>query len=123
MAQSTQRLAYKVIAPDAGRTLATHCVVASSAWRRMIGLLNHNQLPEGEALLIEPCKQVHMFFMRFAIDAVFVSKNNIVLGICELKPWRLSPLYLKAHKVLELPAGVCRDTGLRVGDRLEFVAW
>jgi len=37
----------------------------------MKGLLGRRELPDGEGILLRPCASIHMFFMRFAIDAVF----------------------------------------------------
>ena len=103
-----------------GREVAARCVVAASMRARMVGLLNHDSLPAGEGMLLDPCNNVHTFFMRFAIDVVFLGKDNTVLAIDELRPWRISRLRLRARKVLELPLGACRAVGLKPGDRLEF---
>lgn len=59
-----------------------------------------------------------MFFMRFAIDAVFLDRELEVVRVAEqLKPWRMAAKR-GAKAVLELPAGRCARTGVRVGDRL-----
>jgi hypothetical protein len=63
-------------------------------------------LPAGEGLWIEPCNSIHMFFMRFAIDAVFLDRDNRVKRVVrDLKPWRVSPIVFGARTVVELPAG------------------
>ncbi|MEO5667145.1 MAG: DUF192 domain-containing protein [Bdellovibrionota bacterium] len=101
--------------------LSAECAWATSAYRRMVGLLSHASLPETESILIEPCKQVHTLFMRFPIDVVFLSASNQVLKIQTLRPWRLSPLVWKAQRVLELPSGRCARAGLTEGAHLEFI--
>jgi uncharacterized protein len=59
-----------------------------------------------------------MWFMRFAIDAVFLDADNRVLRIAaELEPWRLAGCR-RAKAVVELPAGECARVGLREGERL-----
>jgi uncharacterized protein len=100
--------------------LSSKCAWAQSSRSRMIGLLNHSSLDEDAALLIDPCKQVHMFFMRFAIDVVFLNDSNRVLKIQSLKPWRLSPFVWSARRVMELPVGRCERIGLKTGHHLEF---
>jgi uncharacterized membrane protein (UPF0127 family) len=102
---------------SSGKSVAMKCVHARNPWTRLVGLLNRSQLDAGEGLLIEPCKQVHTFFMRFPIDVVFLDSKNQVLAKQSLKPWRLSPLIFKAAKVLEVPAGSTSD--LRPGMQLE----
>jgi uncharacterized membrane protein (UPF0127 family) len=63
-------------------------------------------LPAGDGLWIEPCNSIHMFFMRFAIDAVFLDRDNRVKRVLRnLKPWRVSPIVFGARTVVELPAG------------------
>jgi uncharacterized protein len=99
--------------------VAESCAIALSMRERLVGLLNHSKLSETEGLLLEPCKQVHTFFMRFAIDAVFLSRDGEIIAIDELKPWRVSRLYFSARKCLELPRGRSRRLGLKVGERLE----
>ena len=103
-----------------GTLVAGRCLEAKTPIKRMIGLLNHDRLEDGEGLLLAPCNHVHTWFMRFPIDAVFISAENIVLGIDELVPWKLSRLHWKSRKVLELPLGTCRKVGVKTGDRLEF---
>lgn len=101
--------------------VADRCAQARSMHSRMVGLLNRDHLDSGEALLLSPCNHVHTWFMRFAIDVVFLASDGTVVGIDELPPWRLSKLHLKSRQVLELPAGTCKRTGLQLGDRLEFI--
>jgi uncharacterized membrane protein (UPF0127 family) len=62
-----------------------------------------------------------MFFMKFAIDVVYVDRKNTVRKIVRnLKPWRVSAC-LSAHSVVELPVGVIDSSSTRKGDQLEFV--
>ncbi len=60
-----------VVRRQDGSVVCKHCVIADSPWLRMKGLLGRRELPDGEGILLRPCASIHMFFMRFAIDAVF----------------------------------------------------
>lgn len=91
---------------------------ASSFWRRMVGLLATKQLDPQSGLLIWPCKQVHGFHMKFAIDVLFLSKQGEVLGIDTLEPGHISRNYGGAHYALEVNAGQARLFGIRPGDML-----
>ncbi len=96
----------------------SHLEVADNPLSRMRGLLGRDGLDEDGGLLIVPCNSIHMFFMRFAIDAVFLSRELRVLKIYEnLKPWRLAGCFA-AYSVLELRAGRVARTGLTVGAEL-----
>lgn len=84
----------------------------------MRGLLGRRHLPEEEGILLRPAGSIHTFFMRFAIDAVFLDRDLVVVGLAHrLKPWRTAGRR-GAHCVLELAAGVGEKRGLQVGDRL-----
>lgn len=111
----------KIINLTQGTILADNAVMADSIFTRIKGLLGRKGLAKGEALIIKPCNSIHMFFMRFAIDAVFVDKNNKVVGLVErLKPFRLSPIFFKAHFVVELPIGTIQETRTQIQDYISF---
>jgi uncharacterized protein len=101
--------------------LADNCAKADSFFLRFKGLMLKKSLLQGSGLLITPCNSIHMFFMRFPIDAIFVDKNNKVVYLVEgLKPWKLSKLILKAHSVIELSEGTIKDSLTTIGDTLAF---
>lgn len=98
-------------------TLAHRCRVASSARDRTVGLLATPR--PGEPLLIERSPSIHMFFMRYPIDVVFVDKNARVTKVVPgLKPWRVVWWARGARDCLELPAGALRGTATQAGDQL-----
>jgi uncharacterized membrane protein (UPF0127 family) len=98
--------------------LATDAGVAANPLARMKGLLGRRRLEPGEALLIESPGPIHTWFMRFAIDVVFLDNHGFVVGLRRcLRPFGAAGA-LGAAAVLELPAGVIADTGTAVGDRL-----
>jgi uncharacterized protein len=107
-----------VIRKEGGGVVCANCVVADSAWLRMKGLLGRSSLDEDEGILLGPASSVHMYFMRFSIDAVFLDRDLRVLRVAAgLRPWRMAGKR-GAKKVLELPAGRCERVGVREGDRL-----
>jgi len=92
--------------------------VADTSAKRRTGLLKHTGLDAGEGLWIVPCESVHTFFMKFAIDLVYLGKDRKVRKVRHaVKPWRMSAC-LSAHSILELPAGVAERTGTLAGDEL-----
>ena len=81
--------------------------------------MGRRELPAGQGLCIRPCSSIHMFFMRFPIDAVFVDGDGMVLRIyAAIRPWRMTGIVRKAKACLELPAGTCAEKGVAVGDVL-----
>lgn len=103
-----------------GSLVATNADIADTSQKRRTGLLKHNNLAAGEGLWIVPCEAVHTFGMNFPIDVLYLSKQKKVLKIREnMKKSRMS-ICLRAHSVLELPAGRAAETGTVAGDQLEF---
>jgi uncharacterized membrane protein (UPF0127 family) len=100
--------------------LADRADIADTSEKRRQGLLKHTGLAEGEGLWIIPCEAVHTFFMKFAIDVLFLNKKRQIVKIREsMGLWRMSGS-LSARSVLELPAGTCKRTGTVKGDQLEL---
>jgi uncharacterized protein len=103
-----------------GSVLSEQAEVADTSRRRRTGLLKHDCLPPGCGLWIVPCEGIHTFGMKFPIDVVFLDRAKKVLKTrVDMGPRRLS-LCLRAHSVLELPAGTVAATRTQPGDRLEF---
>jgi len=103
-----------------GTVLATRLEVADSGAKRNKGLLGRKGLAAGEGLWIVPCESVHTFFMKFAIDLVYLDRKNRIKKVRHaVGPWRLSAC-LSAHSILELPAGTIESTQSERGDTLEF---
>jgi uncharacterized membrane protein (UPF0127 family) len=99
-----------------GDVLASVSIAATPKARRR-GLLGRDGY-DG-ALVLRPCRHLHTFFMRFSIDAAFCDGDGVVLRVCTLRPWRLSPLVRHAAFAVEAEAGAFERWRLRTGDRLE----
>jgi uncharacterized protein len=89
------------------------------------GLLGRDGLAAGSGMLFRsalPIMWMHMMFMRFPIDIVFLNWENKVIRIChDLQPWRFSPIVLGARIALELAAGAAAESSAAVGDTIELV--
>ena len=119
MAPTKQRL--RLTRQD-GTEVASDVTIADSLWSRFVGLMGRRAFPDGQALCIRPCSSIHMFFMRFPIDAVFVDADGAVVRIYgSIKPWRATWIVRGAKACLELPAGTAGKHGLEVGSLLELV--
>jgi uncharacterized membrane protein (UPF0127 family) len=94
---------------------------ASTSAERRTGLLKHNRLEEGAGLWIVPCEAVHTFFMKFAIDLIYLDRKRRVRAVRRaVAPWRIS-MCLPAHSVIELPPGTIDRTETEKGDELELL--
>jgi uncharacterized membrane protein (UPF0127 family) len=109
------------LANDDGTVVCERCLLAETPLARMRGLLGRSSLPAGEGLLLRPAASIHMAFMRFPIDAVFLdSADRVVKVVADLQPWRLAACR-GARAVLELPAGEASRRGLVPGVSLTQV--
>jgi uncharacterized membrane protein (UPF0127 family) len=109
------------IAAADGTVVCTRCEVADRALKRMRGLLGRRGIEPGGGMLISPAPSVMTFFMRFAIDVVFLDRERRIVGISHtLRPWRVAGAR-RASSALELPAGTAEAKGLAKGDVLAVV--
>ena len=92
-----------------------------------MGLMGRASLPPDGGLWLSGTNGIHMMFMRFAIDAVFLGPPiaaeggaHEVLSVHRgLRAWiGLVPLVRGAHGVLELPVGTIDRTATVRGDRV-----
>jgi uncharacterized membrane protein (UPF0127 family) len=103
--------------PD-GTSVCESCRLAATFATRLRGLLGAKELAPGHGVLIRPASSVHTFFMRFAIDVVFLNRDGEVLKVANaVPPWRTTAAK-GAKAVLELGPGEAGRRGIRVGDRL-----
>ena len=103
--------------------LATSLEVADSLWAKFKGLMGRASLDEGDALWLPDSNGIHMMFMRFPIDAIFLGRPTaagarpVVALHRGLRPWTgLVPFVRGAHGVLELPVGAIDRSGTLDGD-------
>ncbi len=109
-----------VVSMDKGETLIPRARRTASAWERMRGLLGSPPLADDEALWIEPCPSVHTLGMRYAIDVVFLDREDRVCKVVAgLRPFRFAACR-GARSTLELGAGRAGALGIAPGVKL---AW
>lgn len=102
-----------------GSVVVSQVVYAESLPARLRGLLGRTSLAEDTGLLIRPCQSIHMWFMRFPIDAAFLDRDLRVLKITRnLRPWQVALAPNQTHCVLETAAGVL--TNLSLGEQLLY---
>jgi uncharacterized membrane protein (UPF0127 family) len=92
-----------------------HVPVARGFLARLLGLIGKREL----FLLIPRCTAVHTFFMRSAIDLVWVDERSVITGIKRhAGPWRVFFGPRGTHSVLELPPGHAARSVMVAGDRV-----
>jgi uncharacterized membrane protein (UPF0127 family) len=80
-------------------------IVASSRRSRRLGLAKLGGLPAGYGLLLAPCRSVHTVAMRFALDLVWLDRDERPVRVdMGVSPRRLRSC-LRARSVIETAAG------------------
>jgi uncharacterized membrane protein (UPF0127 family) len=107
--------------------VAERVVGANGFWGRFRGLMGREALPDGEGLYLAE-SSIHMFFMRFPIDALFVGtpdasgERRVVDVRPRLRPWTGLVMPVKgAAGVVELAAGTLERAGVQAGNAVRFV--
>ena len=102
--------------------LAEDLLICASFFQRSKGLLGRKGLLPGQAMLLSPCNSVHTFFMQFDIDVLFVDKDyRVIRAISVLKPNRITPIYWRSAKIIELPAGKLNLANTQPNDQLQLI--
>jgi len=105
-----------VLKKAGGEVVCARCEIADSPLKRMRGLLGRDGLEPDQGMLFRPAGSIHMFFMRFPIDAVFCDRELVVIDVeRDLRPWKTAGRR-GAKVVVELASGAA--AGLAPGDRL-----
>lgn len=100
--------------------------LGESFGQRFMGLMGRAALRPGEGLYL-PANSIHMMFMRFPIDALFVSRaaadgtRQVVRTRPDLPAWRGIVLPVRgAEGVVEMAAGTLARAGVAEGDEVVF---
>lgn len=108
-----------LISKTRNQTLLSELKQARGFWQRGIGLLGTKSLSDEQALWILRCNAIHTYFMKFAIDCVFMDKHMKVCAIVrDVKPGKLVWPIWKASSVIEMKAGLAERIGLTLGEEL-----
>ena len=105
------------------QVLGDRITVARNAFLRMRGLMWSPPLESGAGLWLTPGNSIHMFFVRYPLDILFLDKELRIVGaIPELPANRFSSICgrRQAHSVLELPAGMIAHTATQEGHVVSF---
>lgn len=95
--------------------------IANTFFTRFIGLMGKSYFEKGDGLWIKPCNSVHMFFMKFPLDVIFLDRDNKIIHMEEeLQPWKISKLVYGGKSVLEIPSKTIKLSQCELNDRLLF---
>ena len=105
--------------------IAADLELGGSFWARFRGLMGRASLAQGAGLWLPGSPSIHMLFMRFPIDCVFLGReepdgSRAVVGLRKsLRPWTGVVWWVRGGEgVIELPVGAVEASATQVGDRV-----
>lgn len=105
-----------------GTDLASKAPEARNFFARLKGLMGEKHFNKGEALVFRRCPSIHTFGMHFSIDILFADKDLKVLALIKnLKPYAITPFFVRAILTIELPAGTLDESYTQVGDQVALI--
>lgn len=114
-----KKMTVYLVSAEKKKNLPLHVEAADSFFSRFWGLMGKKRIPSGYGLLLAPCNSIHMCFMRFCIDAVYINREYQVLKVVHnLHPWLGFSWCPKAWAVIEMRSGEAKAYGIRCGDML-----
>ena len=104
--------------------VCARCQLADNLWTRGKGLLGRQSLDPNEGILLMPGNSIHMFGMKFAIDVIYLTRDDVVADfIADIGPGKAHVAkdgsgVGKPHSALEVAAGTIARVGVQIGDQL-----
>ncbi len=107
-----------------GVEIAKNLEFARTKLSQILGLMFRKYIPSDYSMIFVLKKQsyvnVHMLFMRFPIDVIFLDDEKKVMGLFRLNPW-IGYKAMKGIKyVIEMKAGTIERYNISIGGKMEF---
>ena len=102
--------------------LAENAKICASIFSKALGLMFSKKItPLIFIFKKEKIIPLHMFFVFYPIDVLFLDKNKIVAEVKEsFKPFSFYTPNRRAMYVIELQKGIVKKTKTQVGDKIQF---
>lgn len=105
------------------KALASNAALCTDILPKAIGLMFSKKSDKTLIFKFEEEKiiSLHMLFVFYAIDVLFLDKNKIVVDKKEkFMPFTFYSSKKKARYAIELPSGTAKKTKTEIGDKIEF---
>ncbi|HLD86692.1 MAG TPA: DUF192 domain-containing protein [Candidatus Nanoarchaeia archaeon] len=103
--------------------ISKHCVICRSHWRKARGLMFTLSIKEPLLFFFEKEKRwgLHMLFVFYPIDVIFLDKDRKVVDIKEdFAPFSFYTPKKPCLYIIEGPIGMVKNSRTSLGDRIEF---
>ncbi len=107
-----------------GIEIAKNIEYARTTYRKLTGLMFRKTIPPDYSMLFilkKPSKvNIHMFFVFFPLDVIFLDEKKKITGYSRLKPWVGYKTMEGIKYVLEMKAGTIEKFHLSIGGKMDF---
>ncbi len=107
-----------------GTPIANEISYAKNIFSQMLGLMLHKSIPVDFALIFVLKRPgtvgVHMLFMRFPIDVIFLDADKKIIGTATLKPWTGHKRMKGVKYIIEMTRGTVERFNLIPDEQLTF---
>ena len=101
--------------------LAKNAKICESIFSKSLGLIFSRKKSLIFIFKEEKIIPLHMFFVFYPIDVLFLNKNKIIIEIKEnFRPFAFYTPKNKAKYIIELPQNTIKKTKTHVGDKIKF---
>ena len=102
--------------------LADNAKLCKDIFSRALGLMFSTKV---KSLIFVFEKEIivylHMFFVFYPIDVLFLNKNKVVIEMKEnFAPFSFYSPKNKSNYVIEIPKNIIKKTNTEIGDKIEF---
>jgi uncharacterized membrane protein (UPF0127 family) len=102
--------------------IAKNTIICKSIISQTIGLMFSEAKPLVFILKKEKIIPLHMFFVFYPIDVLFLNKKNIVVEIKEnFRPFTFYTPKNRSMYIIELPKNTAKKSKTGIGDKVEFL--
>ena len=107
-----------------GSVIAKRTEFARTIFRKTLGLMFRKDIPTDYAMIFvfeKPLSVgIHMLFMRFPIDVLFLNEEKKIAGLFRLNPWTGYKAMKGIRYVIEMNEGSIEKHRLAIGGQMEF---
>jgi len=104
--------------------IARNVEISRTLIGQMLGLMFRTHLPGDYAMIFMMKKPssvgIHMLFMRFPIDVIFLNEEKKIVGLANLKPWTGHKSMKNTKYVIETNPGTIERYNISIGGQMEF---
>lgn len=116
---------YLTVINKTKKTVLGESEIADTFFSRLRGTMFKKELERGLILKLPNDRSrngsaIHMFFVRFPLDIIFVDSNKKVVDTVSIDPWKTYTPKKPAKYVIEMGKGTIKASETKIGDQLDF---